>query len=135
VITFLVLGRIGSEGCGLYAAIKAALDRFAEVYRLGRGKRELLVLVYPSAVRSGSFPAAGGAPVPWLSQSPEAAARAILRGIKKDWETIYTSWILLPLLLVNHLLPFARRRYQAPGGRVQRRHWADQAKSESNHER
>lgn len=111
------------------------LHGLSKVFQAGSQKSSV---VYPSAVRSGSFQAAGGAPVPWLSQSPEAAARAILRGIKKDWETIYTPWILLPLLpplLVNYLLPFARRRYQAPGGRVQRRHWADQAKSESNHER
>ena len=83
VITSSVLGRIGLEGYGLYAATKAVLDRFAEVYRLERGKRGQLVLVYPLAVRSGFFRAAGGGPVPWLSQSPKAAARAVLRGIKK----------------------------------------------------
>lgn len=135
VLTSSILGRIGLEGYGLYAATKAALDRFAEVYRLERGKRGQLVLVYPLAVRSGFFRAAGVAPVPWLSQSPEAAARAMLRGIERDRETIYTSWLLRPMLLFNHLVPFARRWYQALDGRVQRRHWADQAKSESNHER
>jgi uncharacterized protein len=133
VITSSILGRIGLEGYGLYAATKAALDRFAEVYRLERGQRGQLVLVYPLAVRNGFFQAAGGAPVPWLSQSPEAAAWAMLRGIKKDRETIYTSWILRPMLLFNHLLPFARRWYQALDAGVARRHWADQAKSESNH--
>ncbi len=135
VITSSVLGRIGLEGYGLYSSTKAALDRFAEVYRLERDNRGQLVLVYPLAVRSGFFQAAGGAPVPWLSQSPEAAARAMLRGIEKDQETIYTSWILRPLLLVNHLLPFARRWYQKLDGRIQQRHWATQAKSEPNHER
>jgi hypothetical protein len=50
-------------------------------------------------------------------------------------ETIYTFWLLRPMLLFNHLLPFARRWYQALDGRLQRRHWSDQAKSESNHER
>jgi len=124
VITSSVLGRVGLEGYGLYAATKAALDRFAEVYRLERGKRAQLVLVYPLAVRSGFFLAAGGAPVPWLSQSPEAAARAVLRGIERDRATIYTSWLLRPMLLVNHLLPFTRRWYQALDARVARRHWA-----------
>jgi short-subunit dehydrogenase len=88
---------------------------FAEVYRLERGKRGQLVLVYPLAVRSGFFRAASGGHVPWLSQSPEAAARAVLRGIKKDRETIYTSWIMPPMLLVHHLLPFTRRWYQTLG--------------------
>jgi uncharacterized protein len=135
VITSSVLGRIGLEGYGLYAATKAALDRFAEVHRLERGKRGQLVLVYPLAVRSGFFQAPGGGPIPWLSQSPEAAARAMLRGLEKDRETIYTSWILRPMLLFDRLLPFSRRWYQALDGTVQRRHWADQAKTESNHER
>ena len=126
VITSSVLGRVGLEGYALYAATKAALDRFAEVYRLERGKRGQLILVYPLAVRSGFFKAAGGGPVPWLSQSPEAAARAVLRGIEKDRETIYTSWLLRPMLLVNHLLPFARRWYQALDARVARRHWSIQ---------
>jgi NAD(P)-dependent dehydrogenase (short-subunit alcohol dehydrogenase family) len=134
VITSSVLGRIGLEGYGLYAATKAALDRFAEVYRLERGKRGQLVLVYPLAVRSGFFRAAGGGPVPWLSQSPEAAARAVLRGIKKGREAIYTSWILPPMLLVHHLLPFTRRWYQALDGRVQQRHWTTREKGESVHE-
>jgi short-subunit dehydrogenase len=129
VITSSVLGQVGLEGYALYAATKAALDRFAEVYRLEREERGQLILVYPLAVRSGFFQAAGGGPIPWLSQSPEAAARAMLRGIERDRETIYTSWLLRPMLLVNHLLPFARRWYQALDGRVARRHWAIRGES------
>lgn len=124
VITSSVLGRVGLEGYALYAATKAALDRFAEVYRLERRKRGQLVLVYPLAVRSRFYRAAGDAPVPWLSQPAEAVARAVVRGIEKDRETIYTSWILPPMLLVNRLLPFARRWYQALDARVSRRRWA-----------
>jgi short-subunit dehydrogenase len=134
VITSSILGRIGLEGYGFYAATKAALDRYVEVYRLETGKRGQLVLVYPLAVRSRFFQTAGGAPVPWLSQTPEAVARAMLRGLEKDRETIYTSWILRPMLLVNHLLPFTRRWYQALDGRVSRRQWATQEKSMSGHE-
>ncbi len=128
LITSSLLGRIGLEGYALYASTKAALDRFAEVYRLENRKQRRLVLVYPLAVRSGFFQAAGGGPVPWLSQSPESAARAILRGIEKDRETIYTSWILRPMLLVHHLLPFTGRWYQALDAKVFRRHWAPQGK-------
>lgn len=131
VITSSILGRIGLEGYALYASTKAALDRFAEVYRLESRKQRRLVLVYPLAVRSGFFQTAGGGPVPWLSQSPESAARAILQGIEKDRETIYTSWILRPMLLVHHLLPFTRRWYQALDARVFRRHWATQGKNAS----
>ncbi len=115
------------------------VDPFAEApfrnYLWGAGEAPVVelttLLTRPGAV----LLAAGGAPVPWLSQSPESAARAMLRGIERDRETIYTSWLLRPMLLFNHLLPFARRWYQALDGRLQQRHWADQAKSESNHER
>lgn len=123
VITSSVLGRVGLEGYALYAATKAALDRFAEVYRLAPGGRGRLVLVYPLAVRSRFYQAAGDAPVPWLSQPAEAVARAVLRGIEKDRKTIYTSWILPPMLLVSHLLPFTRRWYQALDAGVSRRRW------------
>jgi len=58
----------------------------------------------------------------------------MLRGIKKDRETIYTSWILPPMLLVHHLLPFTRRWYEALDGRVQRRHWTTRKKEESVHQ-
>ena len=100
VFTSSILGRVGLDGYALYSAPKAALDRFAEVYRLETGKSSRLVLAYPLAVRSRFFQRAGRAPIPWLSQSAEDAARAILRGIEKERETIYTSWILRPMLLV-----------------------------------
>lgn len=134
VITSSALGSVGLEGYALYAATKAALDRFAEAYRLEGGRRGQLVLVYPLAVRSDFFQAAGGAPIPWLCQSPEAAARAILRGIEKDRETIYGSWVLRPLLWLNGLLPFARRWYQALDGRASRRQWARRERNRSEPE-
>jgi short-subunit dehydrogenase len=125
VITSSILGRVGLQGYALYAATKAALDRFAEVYRLGHTRRGQLVLVYPLAVRSCFFQAAGGAPLPLplLIQSPEEVARAMLRGLGKDRETIYTSWILRPMLLVSHLLPFTRHWYQALDARASRARW------------
>jgi NAD(P)-dependent dehydrogenase (short-subunit alcohol dehydrogenase family) len=128
VLTSSILGRVGLEGYALYSSTKAALDRFAEVYRLEVGKPGRLTLVYPLAVRSGFLETAGSAPTPWLSQSPEAVARGMVRGIERNRETIYTSWILPPMLLANHLFPFTRRWYQALDGRVGRRHWAAREK-------
>ena len=134
LITSSLLGRIGLEGYALYASTKAAVDRFAEVYRLESSTQNRLVLVYPLAARSRFFEEAGGGPVPWLSQSPESAARAILRGIEKDREPIYTSWILRPMLLAHHLFPFTGRWYQALDAKVFRRHWATQEKQASQGE-
>jgi len=70
----------------------------------------------------------------WLSQSPESAARAILRGIEKGQETIYTSWILRPMLLAYHLLHFTGRWYQALDAKVFRRHWATKGNKASKSE-
>jgi NAD(P)-dependent dehydrogenase (short-subunit alcohol dehydrogenase family) len=130
VITSSILGRVGLDGYALYSSTKAALDRFAEVYRLESGERGRLVLVYPLAVRSGFYQTAGHAPIPWLSQPAEEVAKAMLRGIEKDRETVYTSWILPPMLLLNRLLPFTRRWYQALDARVSRQHWAAQTRTE-----
>jgi short-subunit dehydrogenase len=139
VITSSILGRVGLDGYALYSSTKAALDRFAEVYRLENRARGQLVLVYPLAVRSSFYQTAGHAPVPWLSQPAEEIAKAALRGIEKDRETIYTSWILPPMLLLNHLLPFTRRWYQAIDSRVSRQHRANRNHNgrthESGHER
>jgi short-subunit dehydrogenase len=43
VITSSILGRVGLEGYALYASTKAALDRFAKVYRLESRKQRRLV--------------------------------------------------------------------------------------------
>jgi NAD(P)-dependent dehydrogenase (short-subunit alcohol dehydrogenase family) len=139
VITSSILGRVGLDGYALYSSTKAALDRFAEVYRLENRERGQLVLVYPLAVRSSFYQTAGHAPVPWLSQPAEEIAKAMLGGIEKDRETIYTSWILPPMLFLNHLLPFTRQWYQAIDARVSRRHWAakkgQRSRGDRGHER
>ncbi len=57
----------------------------------------------------------------------------MLRGIEKDRETIYTSWILPPRLWVHHLFPFTRRWYQALDSRVSRPKWAIREEERDNH--
>jgi hypothetical protein len=87
-------------------------------------------LEHKRIVLTGFFQAAGSAPVPRLSQSPEAAARATLRGIETDHGTIDTFRILRPMLWSDHLVPCARRWYQALDGRVARRQLATREKNE-----
>jgi uncharacterized protein len=125
VITASVLGRIGLEGYALYSATKAALDRFAEAYHLSAGRTGQLTLVFPLAVRTGFFEAAGGAPLPRPSQSAEQAARAILRGVERDRKSIYTSGWLPILLFLDRILPPARRMFQALDSRAFRAWWAN----------
>jgi NAD(P)-dependent dehydrogenase (short-subunit alcohol dehydrogenase family) len=126
VITSSVLGRVALEGWAFYAATKAALDRFVEAFRLEQAGTDPLVVVYPGPIASGFFRAAGGAPQPWLAQSPETVARAVIRGLEKERKTIYTSWLLRPMLLMDRLFPPARRVYQAQDSRIFRRWWAAQ---------
>lgn len=112
VITASLLGQVALEGYALYSSAKAALDGFAEGYRLEVEDRSCLALVYPLAVRTDFFRAAGDAPLPWPSQSADSVARAIVPGVERDKETIYTSPILPLVLLVDRLFPPARRLYQ-----------------------
>jgi short-subunit dehydrogenase len=121
VITGSVMGRLALSGYTLYASTKAALDRFAEGYRLEMGQHGRLTLVYPLAVRTDFFRIAGDPVIPWPSQPAEEVARAMIRGIKKDKKTIYTSWLLPLMLFTLRLLPFTGRLYQRLDGPVVRR--------------
>jgi NAD(P)-dependent dehydrogenase (short-subunit alcohol dehydrogenase family) len=80
VSSSLLLGQVALEGYALYSSAKAALDRFLEGYRLGVEDRSCLALVYPLAVRTDFFRAAGDAPLPWPSQSADSMARALYVG-------------------------------------------------------
>ncbi len=111
VITSSYLGRLALEGYALYCSTKAALDRFAEGYRLEKPKNAKLMLVYPLAVRSEFYKSAGNAPVPFPSQSPKSVARAIVEGIEKDRKEAYAS-ILLPIIRASlYVMPFAKRSW------------------------
>ena len=129
VITGSVLGRVALEGYTLYSSTKAALDRFAEGYRMEMGQDCRLALAYPLPVRTGFFKAAGNAPVPWLSQSADRVAKAIVRGVERDKEAIYTSPILPPMLWVDRLVPVARRLYQRMESRTFQRWWRSRSTS------
>lgn len=121
VITGSVMGRLALSNYTLYASTKAALDRFAEGYRLEMGDHGQLTMVYPLAVRTDFFRVAGDPVIPWPSQPAAEVARAVVQGIKNDKETIYTSWILPLMLLTLRLLPFTGRLYQRLDGPVVRR--------------
>jgi short-subunit dehydrogenase len=112
VITSSALGRIALDGYSLYASTKAALDRFADGYRRQMGNNAKLLLAYPLATRSNFYRSAGGAPIPWPSQTPEQVARAIVRGMMRDREEIYASTTLRLMLATGYILPFTNRLYQ-----------------------
>lgn len=118
VLTGSVLGRVALEGYALYASTKSALDRFVEGYRLEKRQNGRLVIAYPLPVRTDFFRAAGDAPIPQLSQSADKVATAIIRGVERDKERIYTSPLLPLMLLIDRLFPPARRLYQRMDSRT-----------------
>ncbi|MFQ3567008.1 MAG: SDR family NAD(P)-dependent oxidoreductase [Aggregatilineales bacterium] len=108
VITASAMSKMGLAGYALYSASKAALDRFAQAYRDEAPPNGHLMLVYPISTRTRFFTAASEkspAPVPWPSQSPEAVAAAIVRGIERDARSVYPSRMFRIALMVNHLVP------------------------------
>ncbi len=113
VMTSSTAGRIAMQGYALYGATKAALDRFAEGYRMELERKNSLVMIYPLAVRSSFCSNAGNAPLAWPRQSPEQVADAIIRGLQRDKKDIYSSPILRAMLLTSYYLPLAKRPYQA----------------------
>lgn len=111
VMTASAMGLLALPGYAIYGSTKAALDRFAEGYRLELGDPSRLMLVYPIGTRTRFFQAAseGGSPQPWPTQLPEQVAGAIVRGIQHDRCAVYPSLLFRCFLALDRLLPFLRR--------------------------
>ncbi len=96
-------------GYSLYAATKAALERFVEAYRFEVPPGPGLTIVYPVATATNFFRVAGeGTPVPWPLQTAGHVARSIIRGIEKNRKRVYPSKLLRLTMAVNGLLLVGR---------------------------
>ncbi len=89
-ITASAMAKMGLAGYSLYSATKAALDRFAEAFRLENPDFRL-VLVYPIATQTHFFESAGNAPLYFPSQKASYVALRILKGIAKGKSKVYPS--------------------------------------------
>ncbi|MEZ0394997.1 MAG: SDR family NAD(P)-dependent oxidoreductase [Anaerolineales bacterium] len=106
VITASAMAQIAVPGYAIYASTKAALDRFVDSYRWQLDDPRKLMVVYPISTRTGFFRAAGeGVPLPWPSQSPQAVARAIEAGIRRDRMRVFPSTIYWLILCLDRFLP------------------------------
>jgi uncharacterized protein len=123
VVVASAMGLLAIPGYAVYSSSKAALDRFAEAYRLELQDPGALALVYPIGTRTNFFTnaATGGAPRAWPTQSPEQVARAIVAGIERDRLNIYPSLLFRAVILLDRYLPFVRRIEQAIEARRFRR--------------
>ncbi|MEM6527908.1 MAG: SDR family NAD(P)-dependent oxidoreductase [Chloroflexota bacterium] len=104
VMTASTMAHWGLPGYALYASTKSALDRFADAYRMEKPAHARLMLVYPIGTRTDFFEKSG-APQTFPLQSPDAVARAILRGIANDRRAVYpsTAWVIAASL--NRVVP------------------------------
>ncbi|MGD9603730.1 MAG: SDR family NAD(P)-dependent oxidoreductase [Gammaproteobacteria bacterium] len=130
VMTASAMSFVALPGWAAYASTKAALHRFAEAYRHELAPDVLLSLVYPIATRSAFFTAAQDAPVPFLTQSPDDVADAILCGIARDAPEIHPSRLFRVAWALNGWLPVAPL-LRALQGRVLRR-WCATARPGSS---
>jgi short-subunit dehydrogenase len=120
VITASAMARLGMAGYAVYASTKAALDRFADSFRLEAPPHVQLMLVYPIATRSNFFRhERRAAPVPFPSQTPETVAAAIVRGLQRDRRSVHPSRLFRLAALVDRVLPilwlyqrFSRRTFR-----------------------
>jgi len=110
VITASAMSFLAVPGYSLYASTKAALHGFATGYRSELKKGQQLQMVYPISTKTGFFEqAADQTPVAWPVQSSERVANAVIRGIKKDKNSIFPSAIFYSLNILNGYLPFIHR--------------------------
>lgn len=105
-------------GYTLYAATKAAVDRFAEGYRFDLPPAARLMVVYPVATRTSFFSTAGhNVPMLPSSQSPQEVASAIVDGLKRDADKVYPNLLFRVLRLTGLTLQVMRWSNYWIGGR------------------
>lgn len=96
VITASAMAMLAMPGYSLYSSTKAALHSFAYAYRMEKGDKGRLMLVYPISTKTKFFEAAGKqVPVVQPSHTPEKVARDIIRGIKWNKNSVIPSILFL----------------------------------------
>lgn len=98
-------------GYSLYSGTKAALKGFAEAYRWELDKEQYFQVVFPIATKTAFFKNAGDSPVPWPSQEARVVANSILKGIRKNRNSIYPSKLFYSFTLLNRVFPVIFKLY------------------------
>lgn len=113
IATASAMAILPMPGYALYSGTKAAVNAFAHAYRTELDAGQHFQVVYPISTRTAFFKEAGNSPVPWPSQSAEAVARAVLKGIKRKKRRIYPSHVFTAIMVLNRFLPFIFNLYSA----------------------
>ena len=96
MMTSSAMAKVAIPGYALYGATKAALDRFEDAYRFESQDLGHLSLIYPIATKSNFFNRStdfsrNDVPVPFPAHTPEAVAKAMIKGIKNNDTHIFPS--------------------------------------------
>ncbi len=117
IITASAMAKTGMPNYAMYAATKAALDRFADCFRFEHHPGCHLMLVYPIATRTDFFKSHESIPLPWPSQSPQKVAQSILKAVFKKKKAVYPSFLfqcMISLQLINQWLMYPYQLWNKP---------------------
>lgn len=116
VCTISAVAHVSLPYYSLYCSTKAALHQFIEAYRYESSDNLQLIAVYPVATRTAFFEKAAKdkqSPIPFISQSSETVARAIIKGIAKNKKRVYPSFLFRIFNFLGHNFPFIFSLYSA----------------------
>lgn len=117
VITASAMAKTGMPNYAMYAATKAALDRFADCFRFEHHPACHLMLVYPIATKTDFFNGQDLSKIPWPTQSPQKVAQSILKGVKQKKTSVYPSLLfrcMISLQLINQWLMYPYQVWNKP---------------------
>ncbi len=109
VCTISAVAQVPLPYYSLYCSTKAALHQFLEGYRYEAPSNLNITAVYPVATRTSFFEKASKEkqpPIPFFSQSSEAVAKAIVKGIKREKKRVYPSLVFRIFNFLGQNLPF-----------------------------
>ncbi|MNJ43468.1 Ribitol 2-dehydrogenase [compost metagenome] len=113
IATASAMAILPMPGYALYSGTKAAVRAFAHAYRMEVDVDQHFQVVYPISTRTAFFKEAGNSPVPWPSQSAEAVARAVVKGIKRKKRSVYPSHVFTAIMVLDRYVPFIFKIYSA----------------------
>ena len=93
LITSSAMGYISLPGYALYSSTKAALRGFADAYRYELDKGQYMQCLFPIATKTPFFKNAGNIPNAWPLQSSEIVAKKTIKGIKRNKNHIFPSFM------------------------------------------
>lgn len=116
VCTISAVAQVPLPYYSLYCSTKAALHQFIEGYRYESPDNLQIVSVYPVATRTSFFEKAAKEkqpPIPFLSQSSQMVARAIIKGIEGNKKRVYPSFLFRVFNFLGHNFPIMFSLYSA----------------------